>query len=408
MKTQYVISVLLFSFLTNLAWSQCISGNCQNGYGEMNCKYGIYKGNFSNGKREGQGTYKYKTGSSYSGRWKNNLKSGYGVFKKRNGDKYEGNWLKGDFHGKGKYSWADGKFYNGYWKAGKRDGYGEYRMTNGYIHKGTFKDDLPVEVSVTYEPAQHFNPRPSNSPTIHVILFADTDDAMAKSVGLATKEYFEDNFVPMLQRTTQMNVQTYIKHGQPAFTLHELEQTIEQLNTSQDDVIFFYFVGHGYNQSNDQFPTMTLGTNGESLYSRSMDLRTVFNKLKAKNHRLLLVVAEACNREYGTAHFGKEQDLTSNFSVSEFSQKRIQKLFSQERGNYLVCSSKKGQDSYFITSRVGYFATAFIDAFSEEARVGNRLPLSWKTIWNKTARKTKEIARRNSEVQEPYYKYFPN
>ncbi|MEM9821256.1 MAG: hypothetical protein AAF985_09300, partial [Bacteroidota bacterium] len=108
------------------------------------------------------------------------------------------------------------------------------------------------------------------------------------------------------------------------------------------------------------------------------------------------------------AHFGNEQDLTSNFNAVEFSKDRIQQLFRYESGNYLVCSSKKGQDSYFITSRVGYFAYAFIDAFSEQVRVGSRQPISWKTVWDRATRKTKAIAQRNSEVQEPFYEYSPH
>ena len=56
----------------------CISGDCNNGYGT--CIYSIggkYIGEFKNNKRDGIGTITLANGDKYSGAWKNNEKHTY-------------------------------------------------------------------------------------------------------------------------------------------------------------------------------------------------------------------------------------------------------------------------------------------------------------------------------------------
>ena len=47
-----------------------------------------YKGQFINGKKEGEGIYNYKNGDIYNGNWKNDNKEGEGKYNYKNGDIY--------------------------------------------------------------------------------------------------------------------------------------------------------------------------------------------------------------------------------------------------------------------------------------------------------------------------------
>lgn len=86
----------------------CISGDCENGYGIREAYNQTFEGNYKNGKLSGQGTY-IKLSSSisiitdgyaklkYVGNWKENKKHGQGIETRYDSDdkiiyKYDGFW----------------------------------------------------------------------------------------------------------------------------------------------------------------------------------------------------------------------------------------------------------------------------------------------------------------------------
>lgn len=81
-----------------------------------------YEGDFSNGKKEGKGTYtwgkfsKYP-GYKYTGDWKEDKKEGKGTYFYPNGDiQYEGDFVNDQFEGNGKFIYQDKSCYEGQWK----------------------------------------------------------------------------------------------------------------------------------------------------------------------------------------------------------------------------------------------------------------------------------------------------
>jgi radial spoke head protein 1 len=97
-----------------------------------------YVGDFQDGIRSGQGVYTYSSGSRYKGGWKENRKSGLGRAKlvtKTEGDEenprtliseYHGDFLDGLKHGQGSYRYSNGDIYSGGWLGGKKHGQGTY------------------------------------------------------------------------------------------------------------------------------------------------------------------------------------------------------------------------------------------------------------------------------------------
>lgn len=60
-----------------------------------------YKGSYVKGKREGEGTYKFKNRARYVGYYKQNMKHGSGTFYYPDGSVYEGEWFEDKKSGKG-------------------------------------------------------------------------------------------------------------------------------------------------------------------------------------------------------------------------------------------------------------------------------------------------------------------
>jgi hypothetical protein len=81
-----------------------------------------YKGQWSNGKRTGQGTYYYaSTGQTDTGRFLNGNRVGSGTVKWKNGDRYEGTWddTSGNLNGQGIYYYVKGSSERGNYVNGK-------------------------------------------------------------------------------------------------------------------------------------------------------------------------------------------------------------------------------------------------------------------------------------------------
>ena len=136
-------------------------------------KYGIlynlngdyYKGEFENGKKEGNGIMIYKNGTKYEGTFKNNKHDGFGKLIQLDGETFTGEWKEGKINGKGirchcngdkyigsyvnnirnghgNYTFSNGDSYEGNWINGKATGKGVFRFKNGDLYEGEFKENI--------------------------------------------------------------------------------------------------------------------------------------------------------------------------------------------------------------------------------------------------------------------------
>ena len=64
----------------------------------------IVKGSYVKGKREGEGTYKFKNRARYVGYYKQNMKHGSGTFYYPDGSIYEGEWFEDKKSGNGEFN----------------------------------------------------------------------------------------------------------------------------------------------------------------------------------------------------------------------------------------------------------------------------------------------------------------
>ena len=136
-----LFSIAVFFIIINLN-AQCLSGNCNNGYGVKKYQDGtlyigewwndtpsgkgtviwsdgsIYIGDFEKGAYNGAGTH-FTAKSLYIGEFENDLPNGYGTFFMNPGSMYVGNFEKGEMHGKGLFQHPDGTIEEAFWQQGK-------------------------------------------------------------------------------------------------------------------------------------------------------------------------------------------------------------------------------------------------------------------------------------------------
>jgi len=140
---------------------------CSYAHYEDNSFRGIYVGEWSNGKRSGQGTYTETSGEKYSGSWSWNKKSGQGTETYSDGSQQSGKWQRGKYIRKtGKWTDIDkelkdlplcegdpktwlacsnsfsstGSSYFGEWKDGQKHGMGIQKYIDGSKYSGEWKN----------------------------------------------------------------------------------------------------------------------------------------------------------------------------------------------------------------------------------------------------------------------------
>ena len=169
--------LLVLLALPLIGFGQCISGDCDNGYGTYIYDDGNkYVGEWKDGKRNGQGTYTSARGNKYVGEWKDDKKHGLatntfangnkyvGEFKDdmyngqgtntfANGNKYVGEYKDDMYNGQGTATWANGDKYVGELMAGMMHGQGTGTLADGTIKKGLWQNNqfLDNEVSAKNE-----------------------------------------------------------------------------------------------------------------------------------------------------------------------------------------------------------------------------------------------------------------
>lgn len=235
-----------------------------------------------------------------------------------------------------------------------------------------------------------------DSGTIHFIVFADTEDASVGTSCSQTLKYLQGNLLVKLRRyIDNMDTKSYIYEGNYNFTRSKLNSIISSLSTSANDVILFYYTGHGFNNGNNDYPTITLGRDGEDLDSRRKDLLDVYNTLRGKSHRLLVVMAEACNKQATGVGI-------SDNSPFEDDSSKFKELFSFS-GDYMISSSKQGQPSYSQTGSMGVFSRSFADALDEIVSGENSTSVSWPNLFRLISQKTVNRATQLKISQNPQW-----
>lgn len=100
--------------------STCITGNCTDGYGNLQLINETLTGYFVNGKANGFVIAAHTNGDSYMGNYVNGLRDGYGIYSWKNSEsKYYGQWKSGLQHGYGYVQKAPEITQAGYYEKGK-------------------------------------------------------------------------------------------------------------------------------------------------------------------------------------------------------------------------------------------------------------------------------------------------
>lgn len=104
-----------------------------------------YEGEVRDGRPNGKGRIKLRSGVVYDGTWRDGLMTGYGVLRFQGGDRYNGAVEDGAPDGFGRYASVDGTIFEGTFTKGRRDGAGTLTTPDARRFRSVWKDGAEIE-----------------------------------------------------------------------------------------------------------------------------------------------------------------------------------------------------------------------------------------------------------------------
>lgn len=164
-----------------------------------------------------------------------------------------------------------------------------------------------------------------------------------------------------------------------------LIQAVNGLQVNNEDVVVFYYGGHGAranNNSEDRFPQMCLGERNERDWVPSSLIKNMIIK---KNPRLTIILTGCCNKEDAGVTIksivAQSQGYTSERGVNK---EAFKQLFLNSKGIVQLTSSRAGEYSY-CSEDGSIFCHALLEVLSQ---VGQGEVSS---DWNSVCQNVKEM-----------------
>lgn len=157
-----------------------------------------------------------------------------------------------------------------------------------------------------------------------------------------------------------------------------LLQAVNALQVGSNDVVVFYYGGHGaraYNNSEDRFPQMCLGEASQSNWVPASLIRNIIAK---KKPRLTVILTGCCNKEGAGITIKSIVAQSSGYtSEAKIDKTAYKKLFLESKGIVQLTSSRAGEYSW-CTEKGSVFALALLDILESVGE--GKVPADWNAV----------------------------
>lgn len=224
----------------------------------------------------------------------------------------------------------------------------------------------------------------ANSQTIHWLTFIDTEDPNVGNLDKTGRNVLYNRFVNVVNAALHdagYKSEIHDIYG-AELSPERCKSEVERLNCSSDDIIVFYYIGHGTHApaENNPYPQMLLGSSDQS---RFIPLKWVHDALKLKGARLTATIGMCCNVIQNVS--AKNAPMFSvnygNVELTDKERTSIQNMFIGHKGDFLLCSASKGQSSLGGETPLGamdLFTAVMVTVFEDMAYEGT---LEWENLF---------------------------
>jgi hypothetical protein len=182
-----------------------------------------------------------------------------------------------------------------------------------------------------------------------------------------------------------------------AFSKVNVEKAINGMRPSPNDIVVFYYTGHGFSEQKDnyRFPYLDLRDKTYQEYGGqyTMNMEAIYQKIKMKGARLNLVLSDCCNNDPSQSQNMTSEDPETRVSSIGWDKNKCIELFlNSKRMSVLATAAQKGELSAGNVSEGGFFTANFLQTL--EKHIGKvrtttePLPASWNSILMMSTKET--------------------
>ena len=191
--------------------------------------------------------------------------------------------------------------------------------------------------------------------TIHWLTFIDTTDPNVGEVDQTTRKILYARWIDLVNASLKdqgYNVNPIDIYGSKT-SPQNCKDIVNDLDCSSDDIVVFYYVGHGTeNSGTSKYPLMLMA---QSDVNKFVPLSWVHNTLKKKGARLTVTIGMCCN-----ARQGAPGRIAPSFSVNygntyidQDMSESIKKMFLNFKGDIIITSASPAESSWACDSNIG-------------------------------------------------------
>lgn len=235
------------------------------------------------------------------------------------------------------------------------------------LFKPAEKEEPAKTNHVVTNPGNPSQPTPATPAKLHFILVANTNDPR---IGYSVQKDVVNISSQVKDVATFLSLPlNYVEISGTKFGKASLETALNNLKPGSNDIVIFYYSGHGYandRNATEAYPQFDLRQSRfDDILVATMNASEVFNKIKSKNARLNLVITDCCNSSLGLLKpEGKNFALTTK-SLMSWEKSFCYDLFMRSRGTIIATAAKKGQYAYGNTDVGGYFTSNIITSMEK-------------------------------------------
>ncbi|MGV8136008.1 MAG: caspase family protein [Mangrovibacterium sp.] len=233
--------------------------------------------------------------------------------------------------------------------------------------------------------------------TLHAIVVANTFD---ENIGSACEGDCGNVFTEIKNIAQVLNYKDNLVVVQDFdFSKQKLENAISNLQCNSNDVVLFYYTGHGARavDDNSQWPQMSLNQNGENDNRNYVPLLRVFNLLQEKNPRLLIVLADCCNN---VSQRVLPQNVTKGQTTVSDESNLVQvyrSLYNDLSGTVLASSSKPGETSIALKDQFSLFTINFFESMADA--LNGEMECNWNNLLSACEKRTSDFSNAKQNPQ---------
>ncbi len=217
--------------------------------------------------------------------------------------------------------------------------------------------------------------------TIHWLTFIDTTDPNVGKIDINTHKVLYARWINLVNATLNeegYNINIIDIYGNET-SPEKCKEIINNLQCNTNDIIMFYYVGHGTENTNvSKFPLMWMAQHN---VNKCIPLSWVHETLKKKGARLTISIGMCCNARQGIS--GRTEPSFSinygNTYIDSEMSESIKNMFLKHQGDLIISSASPAESSWACNSPMGltdYFTLNLIIQFN------NILPSNWENMMN--------------------------